>query len=176
MVVLIVVLVGGVFLVGTLGSLAIYGMRRYLAAAKTAEAKNTIGAVSRGARAAYEQERIGAAPGSEHALCRSATPVPALIPKGVKYLPGNDFDTGDADTGWKCLRFKVVQPIYYQYNYRQNGPFLTPGLSPDPNTFEVVAMGDLDGDADPSLFSISGRAASGTVTMSPTLFIQNEFE
>jgi len=37
-----------VAIIGVLAALAIYGVRRYLASAKTGEAKNTIGAISRG--------------------------------------------------------------------------------------------------------------------------------
>src|ERR1019366_6126315 len=43
-------------IIGVLPALAIYGVRRYLASAKTAEAKNSIGAITRGAVAAYERE------------------------------------------------------------------------------------------------------------------------
>src|ERR1700760_3819622 len=45
-----------VAIIGVLAALAIYGVRRYLATAKTSEAKNTIGAISRAAVAAYERE------------------------------------------------------------------------------------------------------------------------
>ena len=36
--------------------LGIYGTRKYLAAAKTAEAKNSVGAIARAAQTAYENE------------------------------------------------------------------------------------------------------------------------
>ena len=45
-----------VAIIGVLAALAIYGVRRYLASAKTSEAKNTIGAITRSAQAAYERE------------------------------------------------------------------------------------------------------------------------
>ncbi len=40
-----------VAIIGVLAALAIYGVRRYLATAKTSEAKNTVGAIARGAAA-----------------------------------------------------------------------------------------------------------------------------
>src|ERR1700756_2024384 len=45
-----------VAIIGVLAALAIYGVKRYLASAKTSEAKNTIGAIARGGAAAYERE------------------------------------------------------------------------------------------------------------------------
>src|SRR5262245_32723233 len=95
-----------VAIIGVLAALAIYGVRRYLASAKTAEAKQTIGAVARGAKQSFERETanselLGAAAGgnsagTNHALCGTAVGVPAVIPKGTKYQPGSgngvDFD------------------------------------------------------------------------------------
>ena len=81
-------------IIGVLAALAIYGVRRYLASAKTSEAKNTIGAIARGAKQAYERETAksdlitaangGNSTGANHALCDSATAVPATAPAGVK--------------------------------------------------------------------------------------------
>src|SRR5690349_1577691 len=85
-VVIILVVVGlGVFAVPVAAALAIYGVRRYIASAKTSEAKNTVGAIARGARAAYERERVadeliaGEPAGSGHSLCGTAVPVPGLV-------------------------------------------------------------------------------------------------
>src|SRR5262249_38890363 len=148
-IILVAVLGGAAIALFALGTIAISGVRRYLASAKTSEAKNTIGAISRGARSSYEREL----PDGDHKLCASAIAVPAAVPAGRKYQPaspGSDFDTGDALTGWKCLRFAMTQPIYFQYNYHQGSGYL--GTSPGPDGFEAAAQGDLDGDGDTSLF------------------------
>lgn len=177
-IVLIVVGVGAVMLLGTLGSLAIFGMRRYLAAAKTSEAKASIGAIARGARVAYERESV-VGDAAVHRLCGSAVPVPSKVPSGLKYQPGSggvDFDTGDAETGWKCLRFSMTTPIYYQYHYQQGGGYVVPSTDPGPDGFEATAVGDLDGDGDTSIFSITGRVTGGTVVQSPTIHVENEVE
>ena len=50
--ILIVVAGLGVIVIGTLAALAIAGTRRYLSAAKSAEAKNSVGAIARDAAAA----------------------------------------------------------------------------------------------------------------------------
>ncbi|HTN84527.1 MAG TPA: prepilin-type N-terminal cleavage/methylation domain-containing protein, partial [Sorangium sp.] len=120
-----------VAIIGVLAALAIFGVRRYLASAKTSEAKNSVGAITRGAAAAFERETAASqilaggdsSDAASHSLCGSANAVPATVPAGVKYQPnsteGEDFERGDATTGWKCLRFSMTQPIYYQYQYLQ---------------------------------------------------------
>ncbi len=173
-IVIVVVLVGGVALVGVIASLAIYGMRRYLAAAKTAEAKNTIGAIARGASASYERENMNP---PIHKLCGSATSVPATVPKGLKYAPSPaDFASGDAQNGWPCLRFSMTTPMYYQYNYHQGSGYLAPSSGAGPLGFEAAAMGDLDGDGDTSLFVVTGSEVGGSIRIAPNVFIEDEFE
>jgi hypothetical protein len=147
--------------VGTLGALAIFGVRRYLSAAKAAEAKNTIGAIGRGAVMAYEREQLGPSNAALHKLCKSAIPVPSKVPRGTKVLPagGQDFDTGDQERGWRCLKFTITEPIRYQYTYTVGGPYKGPkrgGPDPGPNGFEIAAEGDLDGDGVTSLFTLVG--------------------
>lgn len=172
-IILVVVLGGGVLLVGTMASLGIFGVRRYLAAAKTAEAKNTIGAITRGARAAYEREGID----GQHSLCASAVTVPSTVPSGRKYMPSSsgDFDSGDATTGWRCLKFSMTSPIYYQYSYSQGAGYLAGAIAPGATGFEAAARGDLDGDGETSLFALSGKVSGGTITMSQ-MHIENEVE
>jgi hypothetical protein len=164
-----------------LPAIGIYGVRRYLASAKTSEAKNTLGAIARGAMASFERE---GAPGAKRALCKSANPVPSTVPSGRKYQPatspGSDYETGDDTTGWACLRFSMTQPQYYQYGYTAGGPYKGPahgGPDPGPNGFEAWAIGDLDGDGVTSLFTLTGSVdATGTLERATEIFIHNEFE
>lgn len=182
-------------IIGVLAALAIYGVRRYLASAKTSEAKNTIGAIARGAKQSYERETAksdliiaaagGNSTGSNHALCGSATPVPATPPAGVKYQPGTggtDFDTGDAVTGWKCLKFSMTQAIYYKYTYTKgssplsSAKALTPTVA-TPESFEAAAEGDLDGDAATSGFAIVGQAdAANEMRLATQVSVADEYE
>ena len=120
-----------VAIVGVLAALAIYGVRRYLSAAKSSEAKDSIGAISRTAVTVFEREQsnaqnLGLGTSSAqiaHQLCFTGQSVPdTFVPPGVKYqpvqAPGQDFLTGDGTSGWVCLNhYTVTQPIYYQYSY-----------------------------------------------------------
>jgi type IV pilus assembly protein PilA len=181
-----------VAIIGVLAALAIYGVRRYLASTKTAEAKEKIGAISRGATAAYERETTDAqnvAEGTEsnassHALCESATPVPAAVPQGKKYQPktteGDDFETGDTLTGWKCLKFNLSQPHYYQYHYTKNGMVAAPNNTSPCNAdcYEAGANGDLDGDGAISSFAKTGEINTQTKQLrsATQVYAENEFE
>lgn len=183
-------------IIGVLAALAIYGVRRYLASAKTSEAKNTIGAVARGAKQSYERETAkseliataagGNSAGTNHALCDSATAVPAVIPLGTKYQPGTgngvDFDSGSATAGWKCLKFSMTQAIYYRYSYTKGSSPVSGQITNAPTVsgtevFEAAAEGDLDGDATPSRFALVGQAdAANEMRVATQVAIGDEFE
>jgi len=181
-----------VAIIGVLAALAIYGVRRYLATAKTSEAKNTIGAIARGAAAAYERENAASqilAPGASstaasHALCASATaPVPAAIAavQGTKYQPSAaDFAAGSSVQGWPCLKFSMSQPIYYQYHYLlgANNTAISgaPAVGAGDDGFEASAVGDLDGDGTTSGFARGGTITDGELALATQIYIDQEFE
>lgn len=177
-----------VAIIGVLAALAIYGVNKYLASSKTAEAKNTIGEISRLATAAYERETYNnelLADGANsatamHVLCKSAAVVPVAVPKGTKYQPSTqdnaDFNTGDNVTGWKCLKFEMTQPIYYQYTYMAGGGYITPNSGATATGFEVGAQGDLNGNGVNSLFARGADVRNGQVVLGTTIYQQNESE
>jgi type IV pilus assembly protein PilA len=179
-----------VAIIGVLAALAIYGVRKYLASAKTSEAKNTVGAITRGAAASYERESAASqivAEGSNssaatNSLCNSSNSVPSsAIPAGTKYQPktneGNDFETGDTLSGWKCLKFTLTQPIYYQYLYTKGGGKTKVAVGAG-ETFEAAAFGDLDADTVISTFARTGKAntSTGQLVLATQVYIENEFE
>jgi type IV pilus assembly protein PilA len=175
-----------VAIIGVLAALAIYGVRRYLATAKTGEAKNTIGAITRAAVAAYERETYSnemLADGTTssvamHAYCLTGATVPGTVPSNKKYQPiladGSDYNTGDPLTGWKCLKFQNNEPQYFQYIYTKGSqPCGSPG---DGTGFEACAHGDLDGNSTTSTFARSANNSNGNTRVSTELYIINEFE
>jgi len=193
-----------VAIIGILAALAIYGVRRYLQSAKTSEAKNSIGAISRGAVSAYERETTtkeqvaegGVATAFSHDICGgSLTRVPDTMAevKGKKYQPSTvsatDFETGDATSGWKCLKFTITSPIYFSYGYQANnlsgGPV---GVAPDvtipaipapvANGLSIFANGDLDGDGTFSGFNQTGliNTTTKSLKMATEVSISDEFE
>ena len=181
-----------VAIIGVLAALAIYGVTRYLASAKTSEAKNTVGAITRAAVGAYERETYDnqlLADGANsttatHSLCKDANRVPATTPAGTKYQPQTaaqqDFNKGDNITGWTCLNFSMTQPIAYSYGYVLGAGTGKSGAI----DFEVNAFGDIDGDgagavapgANIATFARGGAIRNGQVVLSTTLFIENETE
>jgi type IV pilus assembly protein PilA len=168
-----------VVIIGILASLAIYGVQKYVASSKTGEARNMLGAISKGAVAAFEGETMdgalvatGTGVGAARRLCATSTnTVPAVIDgvKGLKYQSAEEeWTTGDAVTGWTCLKFSIKGPQYYMYNYVATSTI--PAATGD--NFAATATGDLDGDGITSVFTrrgdIVGAAPNLTLRLSPT--------
>lgn len=183
-----------VAIVGTLAALAVFGVGRYLKSAKTAEARNVLGRISRAAEESYAREtafsefvKLGSVSSAIfHQLCASAQPVPAAVPAGRKYVPnnanGSDFSTGSSTAGWKCLHFELHDPIYYQYNYlRDSTTFCSTyncaTASQSPN-FESAAIGDLDADGIYSAFILNGEidATTKQLNRATEIHVFEEFE
>ncbi len=159
-------------LLGVLAALGIYGARRYIQSAKTSEAKNTVSQLARAQESAFERTRLEEGRGR---LCEASKPVPASTTSvsGRKYMPtASDFDD---DAGWRCLKFTITTPVYYQYGHYRSG--FESGLAPGADVFEVRGHGDLDADGITSTFARSGQVdASGALKLSPQLFVNKEFE
>ncbi len=190
-----------VAIIGVLAALAIFGVRKYLASAKTSEAKNNMGAIVRGAVAAYERESTSnellpdgaSSTATIHQLCQTATSaVPAAIVPNKKYQPNTNPTTGDwavgsSLIGWPCLRFNIDQPIAYQYGYGAGAAATGTGAgcsnayqygegSGNAAGFEVAVLGDTDGNGICSHFARGGTVRNGTVVLATEAFISNEFE
>jgi len=165
-----------VAIVGILAALAIYGVTRYMKNAKTAEARNSVGQMSKDAAAAYAREKMppgvlkgGISAALSNTLCTSASktvPVAKTAIAGKKYQSSVDEwapKTDAATIGFKCLKFSMDQPQYYRYNYTALNPATNAG------TFLAIAQGDLDGDGVESTFQIAGGVANGAVALSPSI-------
>ncbi len=169
-----------VAIIGVLAALAIYGVRKYLTNAKTAEARTAIGRMAKDATVAFEKESvqegtIDLTQSAEiaHRLCSSADPVPpAAPPQNQKYQstpddwksPATTTSTGnEVPGGWTCLRFSMDSPQYYQYEYELvTGDATIPAVVGD--TFTTFARGDLDGDG----LQFSTLSMDGQVQADPT--------
>jgi type IV pilus assembly protein PilA len=159
-----------VAIVGILAVLATYGVRKYLANAKTAEARASLGAIAKGEAAAYERESMSAAvlpqkttAGMSRSLCKSASatvPAQATSIKGRKYQSTvKDWNADEAgNSGFACLKFSMDAPQYYMYSYSITGSGTNGG-----DSFTAAAQGDLNGDGVLSLFQITGAISSSYV-------------
>lgn len=173
LIVAIVLLALAVPLCGILAALGIYGVRRYISAAKTAEARNNVTAIARSAAAAYERDSMVEGRAANR-LCSSAVSTPVAVPSAAKTLP--NFETGSETAGWRCLKFAISTPVYYQYAYHHGSGYLTTAVPPGRAGFEAAAVGDLNGDGVHSKFALSGAVSGDRLTVSTTMFIENEFE
>lgn len=168
-----------VAIVGVLAMLAVYGVRKYIANAKTTEARNSLGQIAKDAATAYEKESMnsnvlaaGGSTGIIRRLCQSAE---ASVPAAKSSIAGQKYQskkedwspTGDvtANKGFPCLSFSIDAPQYYMYNYSASA-----GGSSVSDTFLATANGDLNGDGVLSTFSITGSInASSLLNTAPSI-------
>jgi len=165
-----------VAIVGVLAVLAVYGVRKYIANAKTAEAKNSLGQIGKDSVTAFEGERMSntvLAEGSQTAIirqmCQTGTQV--SIPGTQSNIDGKKYQSTKADwsnqtdvianAGWPCLKFEMTAPQYYQYSYGAAGT--------STGTFSATANGNLNGDAIYSTFTMLGSIQSGRLTLGPSI-------
>jgi len=173
-----------VAIVGILAVLAVYGVRKYLANAKTAEARNSLGQIAKDSAAEYERESMqstvlgqGSSAANSRALCATEPkqPIPATGNiAGKKYQSSAaDWNAGAAaNAGFACLKFTIDAPQYYAYSYTESGTAGAPG-----ETFVGMANGDLNGDGVLSTFSITGTVNSSYIlNVAPNLLEQNPEE
>jgi type IV pilus assembly protein PilA len=165
-----------VAIIGILAVLAVFGVRRYLASAKSGEAMNTIGKINSQAIAAYDREQAaaelqtggGASGQAIHQFCGKSTVVPvgAGSVKNVKYTPSPaDYVKrgvgNDEQNGWLCLKFEMTEPQYYQYSYTnaaagQLAAAVAGVAAPGGGAWVSDASGDLDGNGILSYFATGG--------------------
>jgi hypothetical protein len=133
LIVLAIVAACGVPALGVLAALSIYGVRKYVANAKGAEATANVQRLAAGiARCAGE---IDAATGQRRGLPESSPAVPSTLTavRGVKYQSGAAEWSGGA---YACSAFRLSGPQYFQYRWELRTP--TSGAA--------VAVADLNGD------------------------------
>jgi len=165
-------------MVGVLGVLATYSGRRYIANAKSTEARNALGQMAKDADAAFERDSInqGSVAGGQLSntarnLCASAS---ASVPAAIGSVTARKYQSTAADwntdkaskAGFYCLKFVIDEPQYYMYSYLAQSS--SGGSSA--NSFTASAQGDLDGNGVTSLFQVVGGLDSANrLTISPQI-------
>ncbi len=155
-----------VAIVGILAALAIYGVRKYMSNAKSAEARNGIGQLGKDAITAYFKE--GMAPsvlpmGSSTEVSNQICPgITASVPSAPSDIAGKKWQSAPNNWAgdWDCLHFSMNDPQYYMYSYIAP----TTNLGAVGTTFTARAQGDLDGDATLSTFTLLGSVQGDTST------------
>ncbi len=165
-----------VVIIGILSTLAAYGVRKYIASAKTVEARNALGRMANAAVIAYENEKMaspvlgqGASTGLARALCGSAT---QTVPSAASAIAGHKYQSSLADwnadsatnSGFACLHFTIDEPQYFMYGYAVSGSS-QPG-----DSFTATANGDLNGDQILSTFQLTGAiSTSYVINLAPNM-------
>lgn len=143
----VLIVLGAFAVVGLpiLSALAIYGVRKYMRAAKSAEATAALGSFSSGMVGCGEKQ--GALPPST-----AAVPASLAAVSGMKYQSApNDW----ADVGFTCAGFSLATPQYFQYQWVQESE----------SKGALRAQADLDGDGAPEeSFEATVTCAGGRCT------------
>jgi len=159
-----------VAIVGILAILAGFGVRKYIANAKTAEARSSLGAMAKDEAAAYERESMAAnvlvvktSATMSRRMCPSASatvPAASTSIQGKKYQSTvKEWNADEAtNAGFACLKFTMDVPQYYMYSYSVTGTGANIG-----DSFIAGAQGDLNGDGVLSLFQITGAIGNGYI-------------
>jgi len=142
-----------VAIIGILAAIAIPSFMRYIAKAKTAEARGELEKIYVGARAYYLDPK--------HSAADEIEPIPPQFPDSEPMTPAvNCCATGGRcapekslweTPTWEALQFEMADPHYYRYRFQSEG------VAQDA-TFVAYAHGDLDCDGELSTFSIYGIA------------------
>jgi type IV pilus assembly protein PilA len=166
-----------VAIIGVLAALAIYGVRKYLANAKTAEARTAIGRMAKDASSAWDRESMASGPiplGGSAQIARQLCPDETnLVPAAIASVGGQKYQSSPAEwktAGWACLRFSMDGPQYFQYEYDATA-----------TSFSAIAHGDLNGNSVESEFRLTGAVVADTtgeevVTVSPSITESNPEE
>jgi len=149
-----------VAIIGVLAALAIYGVRRYVFTAKTAEAKEGIGRIAKDASSAFNAERmagsvlpLGSMAAGSNQLCWGAS---ATVPSASTNIQGKKYQSSPAEwnvdssagpgggsAGFACLGFSMQDPQYFMYGYTTT---CAGNCDAANDLFSATANGDLDGD------------------------------
>jgi type IV pilus assembly protein PilA len=153
-IILVVVVLLLVFGGGIMAVLSIYGVRKYIANAKTAEARNSLGQMGKDAVSAFEENRR---------ICPSAS---SPVPRNESFVSARKYQSSDSEwevdrfrnAGFACLHFSMSAPQYYQYSYTST-----------PSSFTSVARGDLNGDGAFSRFAHKGQLQGDLLLLAPAI-------
>jgi len=179
-----------VAIIGILAVLAIYGVRKYIANAKTGEARNSLGQIGKDAQTAFERESMaptvlagGGSANVARQLCMSAG---GTVPGGMGLVQGKKYQSFQTEAndwaldynknpvaGFSCLKYAMQAPQYFEYNYVSDSAATTQGT-----VMTATANGDLNGDgAIFSTFQLYGAVdATHNLLVSPNLYTYQEEE
>lgn len=163
-----------VVIIGVLAALAIYGVQKYVANSKSAEARMMLGRMSKDHLAVFEGENqaysilsFGQAAAVSRSLCPTAAGM--LGAMGIGTIPGGEKvqPTPSAfrdNAGWQCMGFTITTPVYYNYSMTSAGGSDLDNMigASSGDAFTAFAYGNLDNDGNTSRFELGGIVRDGS--------------
>lgn len=160
-----------VAILGILAAVAIPAFVKYMRRAKTSEAEDKLAYIFRAASTYYTSERP--AQGVRNGVAVQCIPASAGPHPAAVTAERQTFDFPAAASTWTVLDFAIGDPFYYQYVFTGANACTVANA----NAFTAGAQGNLDGDANTSLFERAAFAnANSEIEGSRGLYIVNETE
>jgi prepilin-type N-terminal cleavage/methylation domain-containing protein len=135
-----------VVIIGLLAAIAIPMFMGHMKRAKAGEAQLQLGAIAKGAKAAYQtntqfpQGNAAVLPGVDGSACGQPTKKFAVTTAWM------------SDPLWSELDFHIDEPVFFSYHYNSSGP----------KTAAALAVGDLDCDGTHATYRLDLNATDGT--------------
>lgn len=161
-----------VAILGVLASLAIPAFVGYVRRAKTAEATDNLNKMFKAAASYYSSplSAQGISAATEGACTVDSTP------KGSPETPSDVKQPFSADGNLRAIGFNIADYVYYSYSLTSGKAQCGNGTS-NMNVYTARAVGDLDNDANTSLYQLAiGSDANNELYHSRGFFIQNDVE
>jgi prepilin-type N-terminal cleavage/methylation domain-containing protein len=135
-----------VVIIGLLAAIAIPMFMGHMKKAKAGEAQLQLGAIAKGAKAAYQtntqfpQGSAGVLPGADGSACSQAAKKFAVTTAWM------------SDPVWSALDFHIDEQVFFSYHYDSTGL----------KNAAALAVGDLDCDGTHATYRLDFAAADGT--------------
>ena len=168
-----------VAIIGILAAIAIPAFVGYMSRAKTSEAGSNLKNMFQLAAGYYSSEnwasRTVAVAGGSSAASSACAVDPATstnTPSASKTV----VDWATQPSSFQALGFSIGDPVYYQYNIGAAASSCA-HTATETAIYSFQAIGNLDGDAQTSLFEIQAGSSTQNVLMrTPGIYRQNELE
>ncbi|MGB0678923.1 MAG: type IV pilin protein [Polyangiales bacterium] len=168
-----------VAIIGVLSAVAIPAFVQYFKRSKTSEATANLKLLYSGAKSYYQAEYYeqGVPEVGEDVEASTHCTVASAAPTWTAGANKQIINWDDEADSFESLTFQIADPIYYEYHVVSGAGDACGGAASSTTVYSFRAVGNLDGDADTSLFEVAvGSNNENELYRSPGVYTENELE